>query len=202
MSPSTKGPISTLTAPGNILDIYKLNLLDLHNSYYLDHRWPSGQNRRRTSAVQLSGIDLILRDAFIPLDVNMTDRTTISDPEWRRRLTREQYRIMRQCGTEMAFTGEYYLNKRKGTYLCAACGAELFSSDTKYDSGSGWPSFYLPARADAVDEVPDDDLGMRRTEVRCSRCGGHLGHVFDDGPLPTGLRYCINSASLRFEEKV
>jgi peptide-methionine (R)-S-oxide reductase len=124
----------------------------------------------------------------------------LTDDVWRKKLTEGQYRILRQCGTEPAFTGEYYHNKRKGSYLCAACGSELFSSGTKYDSGSGWPSFYIPVKKDAVEEVPDDAHGMERTEVRCSRCGGHLGHVFDDGPLPTGLRYCINSASLRFVE--
>jgi peptide-methionine (R)-S-oxide reductase len=130
----------------------------------------------------------------------MIERIEITDEEWRRRLTSGQYRVLRQCGTEPAFTGEYYSNKKSGSYLCAACGAALFSSETKYDSGSGWPSFYLPVDKDAVEEVPDGSHGMERTEVRCSRCGGHLGHVFDDGPHPTGLRYCINSASLRFVE--
>ena len=132
--------------------------------------------------------------------VAMGDRIELTDDEWRKKLTGEQYRILRHCGTEAAFTGEYYHNKRKGSYLCAACGSELFSSETKYDSGSGWPSFYLPVKKDVVEEIPDDTHGMERTEVRCSRCGGHLGHVFDDGPLPTGLRYCINSSSLKFVE--
>lgn len=131
----------------------------------------------------------------------MTDRIDLPDYEWRKRLSKEQYRILRQCGTEPPFTGELYYEKRKGLYLCSACGAELFPSDTKFDSGSGWPSFYLPAKKEVVEEISDDSHGMDRTEVRCARCGGHLGHVFDDGPEPTGLRYCINSASLRFVEK-
>src|SRR3954467_765162 len=124
-----------------------------------------------------------------------------TDAEWRAELTPEQYRIARQKGTEPAFTGEYYKTKTPGTYLCVACGQELFSSETKYESGSGWPSFYQPAKAEAVKEVTDDSHGMARTEVVCSRCGSHLGHVFPDGPKPTGLRYCMNSASLKLQPK-
>src|SRR5581483_7358663 len=104
-------------------------------------------------------------------------------------------------GTERAFTGEYWDNHEPGTYVCAACGEELFESDTKYDSGSGWPSFYAPADSEAVEEHRDVSHGMVRTEITCARCGGHLGHLFDDGPKPTGMRYCINSASLKFEKK-
>jgi peptide-methionine (R)-S-oxide reductase len=121
-----------------------------------------------------------------------------SDDEWRRLLTEEQYRITRECGTEPAFTGKFYNFKGKGMYLCVACGNELFSSDTKYDSGSGWPSFWKPVSETGVTELTDKSHGMVRTEVRCSRCGAHLGHVFEDGPAPTGLRYCINSAALNF----
>lgn len=120
----------------------------------------------------------------------------LSEEEWRAKLTPEEYRVLREKGTEPAFTGEYNNSKTKGMYLCAACGAELFDSDAKYDSGSGWPSYYKPADPNAVKEIKDLSHGMVRTEVVCSNCGGHLGHVFDDGPQPTGMRYCINSVSL------
>lgn len=128
----------------------------------------------------------------------MNDKVVRTDKEWRDLLTPEQYRITRQCGTEPAFTGKYYKTKEPGTYLCVACGAELFDSDTKYESGSGWPSFYAPADSAHIEEVVDTSDGMRRVEIKCSRCGAHLGHVFEDGPKPTGLRYCINSGALNF----
>ncbi|EMY79343.1 methionine-R-sulfoxide reductase [Leptospira weilii serovar Ranarum str. ICFT] len=124
-----------------------------------------------------------------------------SDDEWKKELTPEQYKVLRQKGTEMAFTGALYKNHDKGNYVCAACGTILFSSETKYESGSGWPSFYQPAKEGTVDEEKDSSHGMVRTEVLCSKCGGHLGHVFNDGPRPTGLRYCINSASLKFQKE-
>ncbi len=123
-----------------------------------------------------------------------------SEDEWKRRLTPEQYRVLRGKDTEIPFTGKLLFNKEKGTYSCAACGAELFSSETKYDSDCGWPSFYAPLK-DKVELHEDKSLGMVRIEVTCKKCGGHLGHVFDDGPKPTGKRYCINSASLAFISK-
>ncbi len=124
-----------------------------------------------------------------------------TDAQWQAELSPEQYRILRQKGTERAFTGHYYNEKQPGTYLCAGCGQALFASETKYDSGSGWPSFWKPMADDAVTEHVDNSHGMRRVEIVCSACGGHLGHVFPDGPKPTGLRYCINSASLKLENK-
>ncbi len=129
----------------------------------------------------------------------MTDEG-VSDEEWRARLTPEQYRVLRGKGTERPFTGKYVDAKDGGMYACAGCGAPLFDSDTKFDSGTGWPSFTEPAVADAVDLHEDRTYGMRRTEVTCKRCGGHLGHVFNDGPGPGGQRYCINSISLDLEK--
>ena len=129
------------------------------------------------------------------------DKITKTDAEWREQLTPEQYNVLRQQGTERPFTGKYWNLKDDGTYTCAACGQELFRSDTKFDSGCGWPSFYDALDGGKVETRTDTSHGMVRTEVVCSRCGGHLGHVFEDGPNPTGLRYCINSASLRFHKE-
>jgi peptide-methionine (R)-S-oxide reductase len=131
----------------------------------------------------------------------MADNAKKSETEWRSALTPEQYRILREKGTERAFTGAYWNTKTPGKYLCAGCGTELFPSETKYDSGTGWPSFWAPISESNVAKEEEHTLGMRRVEVHCAKCGGHLGHLFDDGPDPTGVRYCINSASLRHDKE-
>ena len=130
----------------------------------------------------------------------MAEQETLSDDEWRSRLSPEQYQVLRRSATEAPWSGKFVNNHDDGTYRCAGCGAVLFDSSTKFDSGSGWPSFYEPSVAEAVELRSDKSHGMARTEVVCRRCGGHLGHVFDDGPQPTGQRYCINSLALDFEQ--
>ena len=131
----------------------------------------------------------------------METKVQKSEDEWKKKLTKEQYHVLREKGTERPFTGRLLNNHENGVYICAGCGAELFSSDTKFESGTGWPSFYQPSNQHAVGEKEDKSLFMRRVEVLCNKCGGHLGHVFEDGPEPTGLRYCINSISLDFKKQ-
>lgn len=131
----------------------------------------------------------------------MTDVKSKSNEEWKKQLSPEEYRVLREKGTERAFTGEYWDNHEKGVYYCRACHQKLFHSDTKYESGSGWPSFFAPTSKDAVSTILDKSHGMIRQEIVCSNCGSHLGHVFPDGPKPTGLRYCMNSISMKFEKE-
>lgn len=140
-------------------------------------------------------------DSIKSKEKKMEDKIIRTDEEWEKILTPEQYRVLREKGTERAYTGEYWDHFEEGVYKCAGCGAELFSSDTKFDSHCGWPSYFSPLAGDRVIYREDKSYGMIRTEVLCAKCGGHLGHVFDDGPDPTGLRYCINSVSLIFEKR-
>jgi peptide-methionine (R)-S-oxide reductase len=155
-----------------------------------------------TSAGTISYYNNMIRDSTKNTKgEKMENKVVKTEEEWKKELTPEEYHVLREKGTERAFTGEYNNHKEKGMYLCAACGNELFSSETKYNSGSGWPSYWQPISMDKIKLEKDVSLGMVRTEVKCAKCGGHLGHVFEDGPDPTGLRYCINSVSLDFEKE-
>jgi len=144
------------------------------------------------------GAESLAGDGVVPARKDAIEKT---DAQWKAELSAEEYRILRGKGTEPAFTGKYWQNKEAGTYHCAACGLDLFSSETKFRSGTGWPSYTQPIAVDRVAEAVDGVLGMRRTEILCNRCGGHLGHVFPDGPPPTGLRYCVNGNALDFQPK-
>ena len=132
----------------------------------------------------------------------MKNKIQKSDSEWKKELSQEEYNITREKGTEQPFTGKYWNSKEKGIYICVCCGSDLFSSDTKFDSGTGWPSFWAPINKECIEQHNDFAYGMKRTEVVCSKCDAHLGHLFDDGPKPTGIRYCINSASLRLNNTI